>query len=330
MSAAAAPLIEVRDLRAWYRIRGGVTNRVVKEVKAVNGVSFHVERNEILGLAGESGSGKSTIGRSILRLIERTSGHILFKGAEISDFDAKQTREFRRKAQIIFQDPFASLDPRMTLEEILIEPLIVQGFPLSKRQRREKAAELLDMVSLSSSYLSRRPAQLSGGQCQRVGIARALAVGPEFIVADEPVSALDVSIQAQVVNLLGELKERFGLSLLFISHDLAVMQYLADRIAVAYLGKIMEIGPSDEVCGSPKHPYTEALLSAVPELGDGDTRTRKRIILSGDVPNPTNPPSGCVFRTRCPYAIDRCAAAVPELAERSPGHYSACIRTELL
>ncbi|MEW6438824.1 MAG: ABC transporter ATP-binding protein [Pseudomonadota bacterium] len=329
MNTMHAPLIEVRDLRAWYPVRGGVANRVISEVKAVNGVSFDVKHNEILGLAGESGSGKSTIGRSIIRLNPHTSGQIRFKGADLADFNSREIHDFRRKVQLIFQDPYASLDPRMNVEEIVTEPLIVLGFPLSKRQRRQKAAELLDMVSLSEAYLERRPSEMSGGQCQRVGIARALAAGPEFIVADEPVSALDVSIQAQITNLLGDLKERLGLSLLFISHDLALMQYLSDRVAVAYLGKIMEIGPSDQICSSPKHPYTEALLSAVPKFGEGH-RAGKRIVLSGDAPNPISPPSGCVFRTRCPYAIGECAEIVPQLSERSPGHLSACIRTDVL
>jgi oligopeptide/dipeptide ABC transporter ATP-binding protein len=325
----STPLLAVRDLRTWFRIRGTVTHQVIGTVKAVDGISFDIGKNEVLGLAGESGSGKTTTGRSILRLIEPTSGQIFFDGADVVRFNRSELRSFRRNAQIIFQDPFASLDPRMSVEEIITEPLVVQGFRMNKRQRRERAAALLEAVALSPDYLNRLPRELSGGQCQRVGIARALSLEPKFIVADEPVSALDVSIQAQVITLLEDLIERLGLSLLFVSHDLAVMEYLADRIAVMYLGKIMEVGPSDEVCGAPKHPYTQALLSAVPRLDDENSSAQKRIILTGDIPNAANPPSGCVFRTRCPYAIDDCASVVPLAVETSQGHYSACIRHEL-
>ncbi len=324
----AAPLLEVRNLRKWFEIRRGLIPKVVGNVKAVDDVSFTVGRHEVLGIAGESGSGKTTIGRSILRLIEPSSGEILFNGVDIMRHSSEKLRLFRRKAQIVFQDPFASLNPRMTIENILAEPLRIQGLVNSKQQRRDRAVELLEMVALSASYLQRKPGELSGGQRQRIGIARALAVEPDFIVADEPVSALDVSIQAQIINLLVDLKDRLGLSFLFISHDIAVMEYLSDRIAVVYLGKVMEIAPTAELCARPKHPYTEALLSAVPTPVPG--KASQRIVLEGDVPNPVNPPSGCVFRTRCPYAISHCAKTEPVLREMSKGHYSACIRDDVI
>jgi oligopeptide/dipeptide ABC transporter ATP-binding protein len=324
----AAPLLEVRNLRKWFEIRRGLIPKVVGNVKAVDDVSFTVGRHEVLGIAGESGSGKTTIGRSILRLIEPSSGEILFNGVDIMRHSSEKLRLFRRKAQIVFQDPFASLNPRMTIENILAEPLRIQGLVNSKQQRRDRAVELLEMVALSASYLQRKPGELSGGQRQRIGIARALAVEPDFIVADEPVSALDVSIQAQIINLLVDLKDRLGLSFLFISHDIAVMEYLSDRIAVVYLGKVMEIAPTAELCARPRHPYTEALLSAVPTPVPG--KASQRIVLEGDVPNPVNPPSGCVFRTRCPYAISDCAKTEPVLREMSKDHYSACIRDDII
>jgi oligopeptide transport system ATP-binding protein len=263
-----------------------------------------------------------------LRLIEPTSGVIRFNGTDITSLDAKRLRRFRRKAQIVFQDPFASLDPKMTIEAVVSEPLRIQGLCKGAGERRDRVVELLETVALSSEYLKRRPHELSGGQRQRVGIARALAVEPEFIVTDEPVSALDVSIQAQIINLLDDLKRRLGLSLLFISHDIAVMEYLSDRIAVLYLGRIMEIGPTAAICGNPKHPYTEALLSAVPNPDPASKS--KRIVLKGDVPSPVAPPSGCVFRTRCPYAIAECAKAIPEFRNVGPDHLTACIRDDVL
>lgn len=323
-----APLLDVRNLRKWFEIKRGLIPKVVGNVKAVDNVSLTVRRHEVLGIAGESGSGKTTIGRSILRLIEPSSGEILFDGQDIMKLSSEKLRLFRRKAQIVFQDPFASLNPRMTIENILAEPLRIQGLASNRQQRRDRAAELLEMVAMSASYLERKPHELSGGQRQRIGIARALAVEPEFIVADEPVSALDVSIQAQIINLLVDLKDRLGLSLLFISHDIAVMEYLSDRIAVVYLGKVMEIAPTAELCVAPKHPYTEALLSAVPNSKPGEKS--RRIVLEGDVPNPVDPPSGCVFRTRCPYAVAECAKTEPELRELSPGHFSACIRDDVI
>ena len=320
-------VLEIRNLRKWYDIRRGVIPRVVGHVKAVDDVTFAIQPNEVLGLAGESGSGKTTIGRSILRLVEPSSGQIVFKGEEVTQLGARDLRLFRRKAQIIFQDPYSSLDPRMTIEEIVAEPLRVQRLEPDRRKRRERVAALLNSVSLSGDFLGRRPRELSGGQRQRVGIARALAVDPEFIVADEPVASLDVSIQAQIVNLLQDLKERLGLALLFISHDIAVMRHIADRIAIVYLGKLMEIGPAREICETPRHPYTEALLSAVPNP-DPDQR-RQRIVLTGDIPSPANPPTGCVFRTRCRYALAECARTVPELRPAGPGHFRACLRDDV-
>jgi oligopeptide transport system ATP-binding protein len=322
----SAPLLDVRDLRKWYDLRGGIIPRVRGHVRAVDGVSFAVRPGEVLGIAGESGSGKSTIGRCVLRLIEPTSGEIRFAGQDLTRLDRRELRLFRRKAQMIFQDPYGSLDPLMTIGEIVAEPLEVQGMMGGPRQRREKVAELLDMVALGADYAERRAHELSGGQRQRVGIARALSVGPELLVADEPVSALDVSIQAQIVNLLDELKQRLNLAMLFISHDIAVMDHLSDRIAIVYLGRVMEIGPTRALIDNPRHPYTEALLSAVLEPG---VKRRERIVLTGDVPNPADPPSGCVFRTRCRHALPACAAEPPPLRAVGPEHHTACIRDDL-
>ncbi|RDI94705.1 dipeptide ABC transporter ATP-binding protein [Meiothermus sp. QL-1] len=330
MSAATATtthLVEVENLKKWFPIRGGVLSRVVGHVKAVNGVSFGVKKGEVLGLVGESGSGKTTVGRTILRLIEPTEGTIRFDGQDITHLPKNQLRAYRRKMQIIFQDPFASLNPRMTVGDIIAEPLVIHNLEASAKARTERVAELLQMVGLNPDHIRRYPHEFSGGQRQRIGIARALAVRPEFIVADEPVSALDVSIQAQVVNLLQDLKEQLGLTLLFIAHDLAVVEYISDRVAVMYLGKIMELATAKELYRNPKHPYTEALLSAIP-MPD-PTLKRERIVLQGDIPSPINPPSGCVFRTRCRYAIAECAQVVPELKEVAPGHYKACIRDDI-
>ena len=298
-------LVEVRDLKKHFPIRGGVLSRVVASVKAVDGVSFAIRRGEVLGLVGESGSGKTTVGRTLLRLIEPTGGRIFFDGQDITELPREKLRPFRRRMQIIFQDPFSSLNPRMTVGDIIAEPLLIHGIGKTPKERTERVAELLKLVGLSPDHMRRYPHEFSGGQRQRIGIARALAVAPEFIVADEPVSALDVSIQAQVVNLLQDLKEELGLTLLFIAHDLAVVEYISDRVAVMYLGKVMELAPARELYRNPKHPYTEALLSAVP-IPD-PTVKRERIVLQGDIPSPINPPSGCVFRTRCRYALPECA-----------------------
>jgi oligopeptide/dipeptide ABC transporter ATP-binding protein len=327
MTSEAAPLLEVRHLRKWFDVRSGGLILSAGHVRAVEDVSFTLAPGEVLGLVGESGSGKTTVGRLILRLIEPTSGDIVFKGEDIRPLGERALRRFRRSAQPIFQDPYASLNPRMRVEEILGEPLAVHGIAHGRAARRERVAELLRLVGLGAAHMHRYPHEFSGGQRQRIGIARALAVEPELIVADEPVSALDVSIQAQIVNLLRELRERLGLTLLFIAHDLAVVEYISDRIVVMYLGRIMEIGPARALCGAPKHPYTEALLSAVP-VPDPD-RKGKRIVLQGDIPSPINPPSGCVFRTRCPYAIAACAGDVPALREVEPGRFKACIRDDV-
>jgi oligopeptide/dipeptide ABC transporter ATP-binding protein len=321
------PLLEVRDLKVWFPIRRGLIPRPVGYVRAVDGVTFEVGEREVLGVAGESGSGKTTIGRSVLRLIEPTAGDVRFCGRDVRAMPPSELRAWRREAQIVFQDPYGALDPRMTIARILSEPLDIQG-TLPRAQRRDRVVELLELVALGADYLDRKPRELSGGQRQRIVIARALALEPRFIVADEPVSALDVSIQAQIIALLNDIKDRFGLSLLFISHDLAVMEYLSDRIAVVYLGKIMEIGPAASVCNSPSHPYTRALVSAAP--GADATKARERIILKGDLPSPRSPPSGCVFRTRCPLAAELCAREVPPAVEVAPGHISACHFAELV
>jgi peptide/nickel transport system ATP-binding protein len=319
-------LLEVRNLRKLFPIRGGLLNRVVGSVQAVQDATFSLGRGEIVGLVGESGSGKSTLGRSILRLTEPTSGEVLFDGRDVLALRGQEMRRMRREMQIVFQDPFASLDPRMTIEAIIGEPLSIHKLA-SRAERPGKIAELLELVGLSADYRKRYPHQFSGGQRQRIGIARALAVKPSFIVADEPVSALDVSVQAQIVNLIQDLQQRLGLTMLFIAHDLLVVEHLCDRVMVMYLGRIMELAPSRSLYGGPKHPYTEALLSAAP-IPD-PARKRERILLAGDIPSPVNPPSGCVFRTRCPYAIPECAQTVPPLREVAPGHYKACIRDVL-
>ena len=323
----AEALLEVRDLQKWFPLRGGLFGGPREVVKAVDGVSFDVRQGEVLSLVGESGSGKSTVGRSVLRLTPPTAGTIRFGGTDITGFSRRQMRPFRQRMQLVFQDPFASLNPRMTVESILAAPLEIHRRVNSRSERREKVEEALRLVGLLPQHARRYPHEFSGGQRQRIGIARALMTGPELLIADEPVSALDVSIQAQVVNLLLELKRRLGLTILFVAHDLAVVGHISDRIAVMYLGRIVELAPTRALFGNPRHPYTEALLSAAP-IPDPTLR-RQRIVLAGDIPSPVNPPSGCSFRTRCPYALPACGDARPALREVAPEHLKACIRDDL-
>ena len=314
-------LLRAEGLVKRFPIRGGALNRVVNYVQAVNGVSFTVRRGEVLGLVGESGSGKTTIGRLVLRLEEATAGKVIFDGTNILELPKKEMRRFRKRMQIIFQDPYASLNPREKVRTVIGHALALHriGTPES---RSERVVELIEQVGLSPDQLDRFPHEFSGGQRQRIGIARALAVNPDFLVADEPVSALDVSIQAQVINLLSDLKDQLDLTMLFIAHDLAVVEHICDRVAVMYLGKIMEIAPSRTLYNDPNHPYTEALLSAVPVPEPG--HRQKRTVLSGDIPSAINPPSGCVFRSRCPRAEAICATETPELKQIGPDHFSAC------
>ena len=319
----ADALLQVRNLKKYFPIRGGVFSRVVANVKAVEEASLTIRRGEVVGLVGESGSGKTTAGRAILRLIEPTDGEIIFDGVDIAKLPKAKMRDYRKEMQIIFQDPFASLNPRMSVGDIIGEALTIHNLARGKA-KEDRVADLLERVGMNAGHMRRYPHEFSGGQRQRIGIARALAVDPKFIVADEPVSALDVSIQAQVVNLLQDLKDELGLTMLFIAHDLGVVEYISDKVVVMYLGRIMEIAPAKELYRNPVHPYTEALLSAVP-IPD-PTIKRERVILQGDIPSPINPPSGCVFRTRCPIAIEDCKHVVPPLEEVGPGHLKACIR----
>ena len=314
-------LLCAENLVKRFPIRGGTLNRVVNYVQAVNGVSFAVRRGEVLGLVGESGSGKTTIGRLVLRLEEATAGKVIFDGTNILELPKKEMRRFRKRMQIIFQDPYASLNPREKVRTVIGHALALHSIG-TPESRRERAAELVEQVGLSPEQLDRFPHEFSGGQRQRVGIARALAVNPDFLVADEPGSALDVSIQAQVINLLSDLKDQLDLTMLFIAHDLAVVEHICDRVAVMYLGKIMELAPSSSLYNNPNHPYTEALLSAVPVPEPG--HQQKRTVLSGDIPSAINPPSGCVFRSRCPRAEAICATETPELKQIGPDHFSAC------
>jgi peptide/nickel transport system ATP-binding protein len=312
-------LIEVRSLVKHF----GSADR---PVRAVDGVSFAIHAGETLGLVGESGSGKSTIGRTVLRLLERTSGEVLYRGQDLGALKPEAMRRLRSKLQIIFQDPYASLNPRMRIGDVLAEALATHG--LARGRRTERIAELLEMVGLRPEHASRFPHEFSGGQRQRIGIARALAVEPEFIVADEPLSALDVSIQAQVINLMADLRERLNLTMLFISHDLDVVEHLCDRVVVLYLGKVMEVARTEDLFAQPLHPYTRALLAASPH--PDPTVPHEHAALQGDIPSPMAPPSGCVFRTRCPHAIEACAAQVPPVEELQPGRFAACIRHDVM
>jgi peptide/nickel transport system ATP-binding protein len=321
MNASIAPLIEVRGLKKYF----GTGER---PVRAVDGVSFAIRAGETLGLVGESGSGKSTIGRTLLRLVERTEGEVLYRGDDIGKLSSGPLRRLRSKLQIIFQDPYASLNPKMRISAILGEALATHGLHKGAAARDRRIAELLETVGLRPEHASRFPHEFSGGQRQRIGVARALAVEPEFIVADEPLSALDVSIQSQVINLLADLRERLSLTMLFISHDLDVVEYLCDRVVVLYLGKVMEVASTSELFERPQHPYTRALLAASPK--PDPLLPNEHVALKGDIPSPVAPPSGCVFRTRCPHAIEACARTVPPLSELAAGHFSACIRKELI
>jgi len=318
-------LLEVRDLVKHFPVGSGLFGRARAMIRAVDGVSFTIRRGETLGLVGESGCGKTTTGRCILQLERPTRGAVLFEGQDLTRLSDKALRPFRRRLQVIFQDPYSSLNPRMTVGQIIAEPLAVHRIVPDAAPRAARVKELLGHVGLLPQHAERYPHQLSGGQRQRVGIARALAVEPTLVVCDEPVSALDVSIQAQIINLLEDLQAQFGLTYLFVAHDLSVVRHISDRVAVMYLGKIVELADRQALYDEPLHPYTKALLSAVP-IPDPDLEAqRERMVLRGEVPSALNPPAGCVFHPRCPIAIDRCCAAVPELREVKPGHWAACI-----
>ena len=321
-------LVSVTDMEVYFPVTAGLlVQRKVADVKAVDGVTFSVKKGETLGLVGESGCGKSTTGKAILQLNRPTAGSVEFEGTDLTQVKGRSLRQFRRRMQMIFQDPYASLNPRMSVGSIVSEPLTIHG--LAKGHRKERVEELLQTVGLNPYFASRYPHEFSGGQRQRIGIARALAVEPEFIVCDEPVSALDVSIQAQIINLLQDLQEEFGLTYLFIAHDLSVVRHISDRVAVMYLGHIMEITDRDQIFENPLHPYTKALLSAVPIPDPALERERERIILTGDVPSPLSPPSGCVFHTRCPIVIDECKTETPEwrnVGTASEEHWVWCHR----
>jgi oligopeptide transport system ATP-binding protein len=316
-------LLVVRDLHKYFPIHAGILSRHVGDVKAVDGIDFAIRSGETLGLVGESGSGKTTAGRVVLRLLPATKGEVLFEGQSVHELGREQVRKLRKEMQIIFQDPYASLNPRMTVGDIVAEPLFIHGLAKGK-EAEDRVRELLRLVGLQPYHANRYPHEFSGGQRQRIGIARALAVSPKFIVADEPVSALDVSIQAQVINLLQDLQAQFGLTYLFIAHDLSVVRHISTRVAVMYVGKIVEIAGRNELYENPLHPYTQALLSAIPIPDPAVEARRSRIILTGDVPSPVNPPSGCRFHTRCPLAFDRCTAEVPASLSYGSDHVAAC------
>jgi oligopeptide transport system ATP-binding protein len=317
-------LLEVKDLVMHFPLTQGIIfQRKVGAVQAVDGVSFTMKKGETLGLVGESGCGKSTTGRALLQLYKPTSGEVIFQGTDLTKLDGGEMRKMRRYLQMIFQDPYASLNPRMTVGNIIAEPMQIHNL-VSKGERNERVQELLETVGLNPYFANRYPHEFSGGQRQRIGVARALAANPEFIVADEPVSALDVSIQAQIVNLMEDLQEQFDLTYLFIAHDLSVVRHISDRVAVMYLGKMVELADRDELYENPLHPYTKALLSAVPIPDPVVEKKRERIILTGDVPSPINPPSGCHFHTRCPYVMDICKEDEPAFIDQGAGHFVAC------
>ncbi|HJR07275.1 MAG TPA: oligopeptide/dipeptide ABC transporter ATP-binding protein [Pyrinomonadaceae bacterium] len=331
-AATREPLVDVRDLKVHFEVGGSAWGKFAGDsengrvVKAVDGVSFKIQRGETLGLVGESGCGKSTLGRALLRLAQPTGGQVFFRGQELASLSSAELRRTRRFMQMIFQDPYASLNPRMTVGQIVAEPLETFGLARGRVERAERVRELLETVGLNARHARRYPRDFSGGQRQRIGIARALAASPEFIVADEPISALDVSIQAQIMNLLARLRRERELTYLFISHDLRAIRHVSDRIAVMYLGKLVELGAARSVYDEPLMPYTKALISAVPFADPAREAARRRIVLAGDVPSPINPPRGCRFHTRCPYAIEACAEVAPALAEIKPAHFAACIR----
>jgi oligopeptide transport system ATP-binding protein len=318
-------LVRVEGLKKHFAIYGGFLGRQVGAVKAVDGISFDIQRGETLGLVGESGCGKSTAGRSILKLYEPTAGRVVFDGNDLTQLSGEELRQLRPRMQMIFQDPYATLNPRHSVGKIVSEPLMIHGVMKRRsKELKERVAELLELVDLNPDYVRRFPHEFSGGQRQRIGIARALALNPDFIVCDEPISALDVSIQAQVVNLMQDLQERLGLAYLFIAHDLSMVKHISHRIAVMYLGKIMELTDRNTIFEDPLHPYTQSLSSAVPIPNPKLERRRRRFILKGEPPSPAHPPSGCVFHPRCPLAIDECVNVVPEFRRFRPGHFVAC------
>jgi oligopeptide transport system ATP-binding protein len=328
MPPSQEAIVRVEGLKKHFPIHGGIIwSRPIGAVKAVDGVSFHVARGETLGLVGESGCGKSTTGRTILQLQKPTAGHIFFNGVDLTTLSAEELRLLRPKMQMIFQDPYASLNPRHTVAKIVGEPLVIHG-EASGAELRARVEQLLELVGLKAVHLKRFPHEFSGGQRQRIGIARALALNPSFVVCDEPISALDVSIQAQVINLLQDLQEQLGLTYLFIAHDLSMVRHISHRVAVMYLGKIVELADRRTLFDEPLHPYTQSLISAVPVPSPRVERTRRRIILKGDVPSPAAPPPGCVFSTRCPVAQPECSEAEPEYREVRPGHFVTCCRLE--